>query len=86
MDRVKDKVAIITGAARGPGKAQAQLLAKEGAKVVVTDIDETGGKEVVEEIKKDAKKEVEEAHKFARRSPYPKESELSKYVFKESKI
>jgi 3(or 17)beta-hydroxysteroid dehydrogenase len=53
MFRVKDKVAIITGAARGLGKAQAQLLAKEGAKVVVTDINETGGKEVVEEIKKD---------------------------------
>jgi 3(or 17)beta-hydroxysteroid dehydrogenase len=53
MDRVKDKVAIITGAARGLGRAQAQLLAKEGAKIVVTDIDESGGKKVVEEIKKD---------------------------------
>jgi len=50
MERVKDKVTIITGSARGLGKAQALLLAKEGAKVVVTDINETDGKKVVEEI------------------------------------
>ena len=40
MDRVKDKVAIITGCAGGLGKAEALLLAREGAKVVITDIDE----------------------------------------------
>ena len=50
MDRVKGKVAIVTGSARGLGEAQARLLAKEGAKVVVTDINETDGKKVVEEI------------------------------------
>jgi NAD(P)-dependent dehydrogenase (short-subunit alcohol dehydrogenase family) len=53
MDRVKGKVAIITGASRGLGKAQALLLAKEGAKVVITDIEEALGKKVVEEIKGD---------------------------------
>jgi NAD(P)-dependent dehydrogenase (short-subunit alcohol dehydrogenase family) len=36
MDRVKDKVAIVTGAASGIGQATAQLLAAEGARVVVT--------------------------------------------------
>lgn len=51
MDRVKGKVAIITGAARGLGKAQALLLAKEGAKVIVTDIDETEGNKVAEEMR-----------------------------------
>ena len=36
MDRVKDKVAIITGAARGLGKASALTLAKEGAPYGIT--------------------------------------------------
>lgn len=50
MDRVKGKVAIITGAASGLGRAAALLLAKEGAKVIVADINEGGGKAVVDEI------------------------------------
>ncbi|MGD0918706.1 MAG: glucose 1-dehydrogenase [Thermodesulfobacteriota bacterium] len=50
MDRVKGKVAIITGGAGGLGKAHALLLAKEGAKVVVTDTNEAQGKRVAEEI------------------------------------
>jgi 3(or 17)beta-hydroxysteroid dehydrogenase len=53
MDRVKDKVAIVTGAARGLGKGISQLLAKEGAKVVVTDILEDSGREVAEEIRRE---------------------------------
>jgi len=53
MDRVKGKVAIVTGGAGVLGKAQALLLAKEGAKVVVTDIAEAGGKEVVEAIERE---------------------------------
>jgi 3-oxoacyl-[acyl-carrier protein] reductase len=49
--KLKDKVAIITGAGQGIGKEIALTFAKEGAKVVVTDI--TGKeKEVAEEIKK----------------------------------
>lgn len=36
MDRVKNKVAIVTGGGRGIGQAACQLLAAEGAKVVVT--------------------------------------------------
>ncbi len=51
MDRIKDKVAIVTGGAGGLGRAEALLLAKEGAKVVVTDIDEDTIRNVAEEIR-----------------------------------
>lgn len=51
MNRVKDKVAIVTGGASGLGKSSALLLAREGAKVVVTDIDLEKGGEVAELIR-----------------------------------
>lgn len=47
--RLKDKVAIVTGAAQGLGKVFALGLAKEGARVVVADIQD--GKETAQEIK-----------------------------------
>src|SRR4030067_2277673 len=52
MDRVKGKVAIITGGAGDLGSATALLLAREGAKVVVTDIDDPKGEKVVESIRR----------------------------------
>ena len=48
---LKDKVAIITGAASGIGRATALLFAKEGAKVVVADINDKGGEETVKMIR-----------------------------------
>ena len=48
--RVADKVAIITGGASGIGRAAAVLLAEQGAKVVVADLDEQGARETVEMI------------------------------------
>ena len=50
--RLENKVAIVTGAGSGIGHATANLFAKEGAKVVVADIESSLGKETVEEISK----------------------------------
>jgi 3(or 17)beta-hydroxysteroid dehydrogenase len=50
MGRVSGKVAIVTGAASGMGKADAELLAREGAKVVLADLNETDGQAVAEAI------------------------------------
>jgi NAD(P)-dependent dehydrogenase (short-subunit alcohol dehydrogenase family) len=51
MGRVQDKVAIITGGSTGLGKATAELLATEGAKVVIADIQDQIGQAVADEIK-----------------------------------
>jgi 3-oxoacyl-[acyl-carrier protein] reductase len=48
--RLKDKVAIVTGGGVGIGKAYAQGLAKEGAKVVVADIQDVEAKKVAADI------------------------------------
>jgi len=50
MNRVRGKVAIVTGAAAGLGRADAIALVSEGAKVVVTDINEADGRTLVEEL------------------------------------
>lgn len=50
MDRVKNKVAIVTGAAGGIGSAIARTLAREGAKLIVTDIDEPHCRALADEL------------------------------------
>ena len=52
MPNLKNKTVLITGARRGMGRAHALILAKYGAKVIVTDIDLDECQQVVEEIKK----------------------------------
>lgn len=51
--RLADKVAIITAAGSGIGRASACLFAKEGAKIAVADIDDAAGEETVSTIKAD---------------------------------
>ena len=52
MAQVSGKVAIVTGGASGIGEACAETLAREGASVLITDIDDALGKGVVERIGK----------------------------------
>lgn len=51
MTPFTDKVALVTGAAAGIGRATALAFAEAGAKVVVADVTEEGGRETVEAIK-----------------------------------
>ena len=50
MGRVEGKVAIVTGAASGIGRATALLLAREGARVVIADRDGAGAERVAHEV------------------------------------
>jgi len=51
MGRVDDLVIIVTGGAMGIGEAAARLLAREGARVAITDIDESAGRTVAKAIR-----------------------------------
>jgi NAD(P)-dependent dehydrogenase (short-subunit alcohol dehydrogenase family) len=50
MQRLQDRVAVVTGGAGGIGLATARRFAQEGARVVVADVDETGGKTAADEL------------------------------------
>lgn len=54
MGRLDGKVALVSGAARGMGRAEAELFAAEGAKVAVCDVRDDQGKSVAEAIGADA--------------------------------
>ncbi len=49
--RLKDKVAIVTGAGAGIGRASTLLFAREGAKVVAVDLDDDGVQSLVQEVR-----------------------------------
>lgn len=50
--RLKDRVAVVTGGASGIGAASALAMAREGARVLVVDLDEAGAKKTVEQLEK----------------------------------
>ena len=56
--RLKDKVALVTGAGSGFGEGIARLFAREGAAVVVADINDDGGRRMTEQITGDGGKAV----------------------------
>jgi NAD(P)-dependent dehydrogenase (short-subunit alcohol dehydrogenase family) len=49
-DRLRDRVAVVTGAGSGIGLASARRLAEEGARVVAVDVDGIGGQRVADEL------------------------------------
>lgn len=51
MGITQDKVALVTGAASGIGRASARIFAREGAKVLVADLNVAGGEETVQLIR-----------------------------------
>ncbi len=54
MNRLNGKIAIITGASKGLGEADARLFIEEGAKVILTDIDNEAGQALAEELGENA--------------------------------
>ena len=62
---IKGKVAVVTGADSGLGKATAKILVSEGASVLLTDIDPEGIEQAAEEVRKEAADGAEVATKVA---------------------
>lgn len=58
METFKDRVAVVTGAASGIGRALARAFAREGARVALADVDEAGMAETAETITKDGGKAI----------------------------
>jgi len=65
MGKMHDKVVVITGGALGMGKAHSALFAKEGAQVVLTDINEVAGQATADAINQNGGKAVFFRHDVA---------------------
>jgi len=51
MARLQDKITVITSSDMGLGQAMAFLFSREGARVVIIDINETAGQETIRQIR-----------------------------------
>ena len=71
MGQVSGKVAVVTGGASGIGEACAETLAREGASVLITDIDDALGKGVVERITKAGGKAHYQRHDVRDETAWP---------------
>ena len=60
---LEEKVALVTGAGAGIGRATALRLAREGATVVIADVDEEAGSSVVREIRSEGGQAASPARK-----------------------
>jgi 3alpha(or 20beta)-hydroxysteroid dehydrogenase len=69
MNRLKGKVAIITRASQGMGASHARAFVAEGAKVIMTDVNEQAGKALAEELSENVlfiKHDVTKAEEWAK--------------------
>jgi NAD(P)-dependent dehydrogenase (short-subunit alcohol dehydrogenase family) len=62
MNLLTDEVAVVTGAAGGQGRVEAELFAEQGAQVVLTDVDDEHGRAVAEGIRDDGGDAVYVSH------------------------
>ncbi len=65
MGKMNNKVVMVTGGALGMGKAHSAVFAKEGAQVVLTDINEAAGQATADEINRSGGKAVFFRHDVA---------------------
>ncbi|HQM79408.1 MAG TPA: glucose 1-dehydrogenase [Candidatus Syntrophosphaera sp.] len=81
MNRLKNKVALITGAAKGMGEAEARLFAEEGASLIITDIDYANLEKVASEIQASGTKVLALKHNVASEEEWKKVTEEAEIIF-----